>query len=165
MLLREAFCGGMGSTDAASLLARLTLGTFYLLARFRSFYDPSKPPGCRLFNPDRFGSLSKKLCSCGFSSNLRLWTWVTASVEVFGGLALITGLLTTAAAVGLLILTLRATVCTAWAKISEQNPVDGIDCVACYLWRVEGVYIALALVILMLGPGRFSIDWLLWGVP
>jgi uncharacterized membrane protein YphA (DoxX/SURF4 family) len=92
---------------------------------------------------------------------LAFWTWVTAIVEVGGGLALIVGLLTTIAASGLLILTLRATMCTAWAKIREQNPVDSIDCVACYLWRVEGIYIALSALIVLMGPGEFSLDALL----
>jgi uncharacterized membrane protein YphA (DoxX/SURF4 family) len=149
---------GFGGVDLASLIARCTLGLFFVLARFRSFYDPSKPPGCRVFNTDRFGSLQRKLCSCGFSSGLLFWTWVTAVVEVAGGLALLAGLLTTLAAFGLLVLTIRASMCTAWAKISEQNPVDRIDCVACYLWRVEGVYIALALLIMVLGPGSYSAD-------
>jgi uncharacterized membrane protein YphA (DoxX/SURF4 family) len=159
-MVRELL-GGLGGVDLASLIARGTLGLFFVLARFRSFYDPSKPPGCRVFNTDRFGSLQRKLCSCGFSSRLLFWTWVTALVEVAGGLALMAGLLTTMAALGLLILTVRASMCTAWAKISEQNPVDSIDCVACYLWRVEGVYIALALLIMLLGPGNYSLDVLL----
>lgn len=164
MFVREILSGGIGGTDAASLLARATLGGFYVLARFRSFYDPSKPKGCRAFNSARFNSLQRKLCSCGFTQNLVVWAWITASVEVFCGLGLLAGLLTTFAALGLLILTLRATMCTAAIKVREQNPVDRIDCVACYLWRVEGIYIALALMILLLGPGRFSLDRLLWGV-
>lgn len=162
-MLREAL-GGLGATDTAALLARLTLGLFFVLARFRSFYDPSKPEGCRVFNADRFGSLRRKLCVCGFKNGLTFWTWTTALVEVGGGLALIAGLLTTVAAFGLLVLTLRATMCTAWAKIAEQNPVDRLDCVACYLWRVEGVYIALAGFIILLGPGAYSLDaWLIGG--
>jgi len=162
-MLREIL-GGLGSISVAALLARLTLGSFFVLARFRSFYDPSKPKGCRAFNGERFGSLRRKLCACGFQRGLVFWTWVTAIVEVGGGLALIVGFLTTVAAIGLLVLTLRATMCTAWQKISEQNPVDSIDCIACYLWRVEGIYIALAVLIVLLGPGAYSLDaLLLWG--
>lgn len=161
-MLREVL-SGFGATDVASLIARLTLGSFFVLARFRSFYDPSKPEGCRVFNGDRFSSLQRKLCVCGFTHKLAFWTWVTAVVEVAGGLGLILGLLTTLSAFGLLVLTLRATMCTAWAKISEQNPVDSLDCIACYLWRVEGIYIALAALILLLGPGAYSLDSLLIG--
>lgn len=161
-MLREVL-SGVGAADAASLLARITLGSFFVLARFRSFYDPSKPEGCRVFNGDRFSSLQRKLCSCGFKRQLTVWTWITAAVEVLGGLGLVAGLLTVPAALGLLVLTLRASMCTAWAKISEQNPVDTLDCVACYLWRVEGIYIALALLILLLGPGSYSLDSLLIG--
>jgi RNA polymerase sigma factor (sigma-70 family) len=34
---------GFGGADIALFLARVVLGTFYVLARFRFFYDPSKP--------------------------------------------------------------------------------------------------------------------------
>jgi len=152
---------GIGGNDAASLLVRLTIGLFYVLARFRSFYDPSQPKGCRLFNSSRFSSLQRKLCSCGFERGVSFWTWTVAVVEVGGGLALVAGLLTTLAAFALLVLTVRASMCTAWLKISEQNPVDKIDCLACYLWRVEGLYAALALLVLLLGPGAYSLDSLL----
>lgn len=152
---------GIGGDSSASLLARLTLGSFYVLARFRSFYDPAQPEGCRIFNGSRFASLQRKLCSCGFKRGLTFWTWVAAAVEVGGGLALIAGFLTILAASALLVLTLRATMCTAVAKITEQNPVDRLDCVACYLWRVEGLYIALAALVLLLGPGVFSVDYIL----
>ncbi len=145
-------------TDAASLLARIALGGFYVLARFRSFYDPSKPAGCRAFNRSRFNSLRSKLCRCGFTHHLDAWTWLAASVEVFGGLAIVIGFLTPVAAVALLLLTVRATICTAWQKVSEQNPVDRLDCVSCYLWRVEGLYIALATIVLLIGPGSYSVD-------
>jgi len=149
---------GWGTAGLASLLARLTLGYFFVLARFRSFYDPSQQHGCRAFNGERFASLRRKLCACGFRNHLTLWTWVTALVEVGGGIALILGAGTAVAALALLMLTLRATMCTAWAKVAEQNPVDRIDCVACYLWRVEGIYIVLAVLILVLGPGVLSVD-------
>lgn len=157
-MLSNVLSHGLGSTDAASLLARLVLGAFYVLARFRSFYDPSKPRGCRVFNRDRLSSLSRKLCYCGFSRGVRFWAWITAGIEVFGGLGLLLGLATMVSAVAILALTVRATLCTAAVKVKEQNPVDTIDCVACYLWRVEGVYIALALLILLLGPGTYSLD-------
>lgn len=154
----EGFLHGLGTPDLASLVARVTLGAFFILARFRSFYDPSKEPGCRVFNGERFGSLRSKLCKCGFKHSLAFWTWVTATVEVAGGAALVLGLFTTLAALALLALTLRATMCTALDKIAEQNPVDRLDCVACYLWRVEGIYIALAALIILLGPGAYSLD-------
>jgi uncharacterized membrane protein YphA (DoxX/SURF4 family) len=72
------------------------------------------------------------------------------------------GLFTIPAALVLLVILLVATRCTAYQKVMEQNPVDRIDCVACYLWRVEGLYIGLAIIILLAGPGAYSIDYLIW---
>jgi len=52
---------------SASLLAvRLALGGFYVLARFRFFYDPSKPMGARLLNPDRYEHLKWKMEFCHY---------------------------------------------------------------------------------------------------
>lgn len=92
----------------------------------------------------------------------RGWAWVAALVEVLAGVAVVIGLLTLPAAFGLLVTLLVATICTAYDKVMEQNPVDKLDCVACYLWRVEGLYIGLAIIILLAGPGAYSIDYLIW---
>jgi uncharacterized membrane protein YphA (DoxX/SURF4 family) len=146
--------------DIASLLARGLLGGFFVLARFRFFYDPSKSPNCWC-NGTRRESLTHKMAYCGLKNRPQAWAWFTASAEVLGGLALIAGLFTYAAAIGILLLLLVATHCTARTKVAEQNPVDKLDCVACYLWRVEGLYIGLAVLILLLGPGAYSLDaWL-----
>lgn len=144
--------------DAALFLLRAVLGTFYVLARFRFFYDPSRS---RWLCPDRRRSLVNKVQICGWLSTApRLWACVVAVVEVLGGAALIVGFLTQYAALSLLGVTLVATYYTARDKVTAQKPVDKLDCVSCYLWRVEGVYIAIALAILALGPGRWSIDYL-----
>lgn len=151
----------MTTLDFAALALRWMLGGFFVLARFRFFYDPSKTQGLRFLNPERFASLTHKMCYCGLKQKPGAWAWVTALVEVSAGAALIVGLLTHLAAFGLLVLLLVATRCTWRSKVYEQNPVDRLDCVSCYLWRVEGLYIGLALVILLLGPGALSLDaWL-----
>jgi uncharacterized membrane protein YphA (DoxX/SURF4 family) len=151
----------MHSVDVAALLARLLLGFFFLLARFRFFFDPAAAPGDRWFCAWRHESLIHKMAYCGLKKKPVIWAWITALVEVLAGMALIVGLLTPLAALGLLVLLLVATRCTARQKVMEQKPVDKVDCVACYLWRVEGLYIGLAILILLLGPGAYSLDaWL-----
>lgn len=148
-------------TSLASLLLRLILGTFFVLARFRWVYDPSRTPS--LMNPLRHKHFRERLCTCGYGTHPLLCGFV-ASVEIAAGFAVILGLVTMPALCGLLCVLLFATWCTAREKVCAQNPVDQVDCISCYLWRVEGVYITVAVSLLCLGPGTWSLDHLLFGV-
>jgi uncharacterized membrane protein YphA (DoxX/SURF4 family) len=159
---------GLGLTDAALFAARAMLGVFFILARFRFFYDPSRPECC-WFNGNRCDSLASKMLYCshrvkgwGLGKWPYFWAWTAAIVEVGAGLLVVIGFLTLPAAFALLVTLLLATRCTARVKVMEQNPVDKVDCVACYMWRVEGLYIGLALIIIFAGPGAWSLDSLIW---
>lgn len=147
--------------DVAELLLRGTLGWFFFLARFRWVYDPERIP--HWFNPDRRHHLEWKLCACGYGRHPLLSGFV-ALVEISAGVAVVIGFLTPLALLGLLCVLCFATYCTGKQKVLEQQPVDRVDCVSCYLWRVEGVYIAIAIALLLLGAGRFSLDAYM-GVP
>jgi uncharacterized membrane protein YphA (DoxX/SURF4 family) len=160
-MISSAMTSGLVSHDWGALIVRLILGGFFILARFRFFWDPSNPEHCFL-NPIRHASLTAKMCHCGVKGNPLFWAWFTAIVEVFGGLSVATGLLTYLGALGLIAITIRGTMCTAKAKVMEQKPVDLVDCVSCYLWRVEGIYIAMAALVFILGPGKYSLDSLIW---
>lgn len=165
---------GLNLTDVAILVARLLLGVFFVLARFRFFYDPAGGASLprlampnhienrKWFNPRRAYSLTTKLVHCGCTVKPSLQAWIAATVEVLAGLGLIVGLLTVPSAIALLIVLLVATRCTAKDKVCEQNPCDKLDVVCAYLWRVEGLYIGLAAIILLAGPGAYSIDHLIW---
>ena len=152
---------GPQAYDIAALASRVVLGGFFVLARFRWIYDPSRPDDL-LFNVKRRGSLRRKVASCGFGCS-ELVSAKVALVEVFAGLALIAGLLTVPAAFGLLAVLIGATCCTAYEKTMRQNPPDAIGVVECYLWTVEPLYIVLAASVILLGPGRYSLDYLLFG--
>jgi len=146
--------------DLAILLLRSLLGTFFVLARFRYFFDPSRPDD-RFLNAARTDHLRWKLCVCGVPQ-ARWFAPPVALVEVGAGLFLIAGLLTPLAAFGLLIILIQATHCTAKEKVGKQAPVDRTDWVSCYLWTVEPLYIALAIVLILTGGGAYSIDALLF---
>lgn len=143
--------------DLTMLVLRLLIGVFFVLARFRWFYDPSRPDN-PWFNKARHEHLRWKMCYCGYP---KWFAPFVATAEVSAGLGVIVGLLTPLAAAGLLTITIVATLCTAKEKVCEQNPADKLDYVSCYLWRVEGLYIAIAALIVLNGGGRWSLDHLL----
>lgn len=145
--------------DIVMLAQRCTLGGFFLLARFRWLYDPSRPEDPWL-NDARHKHLTWKMCHCHYGSNPYL-SGTVAVLELLTGAALVVGLLTQLASLGLLAILAFATACTAREKVMEQSPVDAIDVVSCYLWRVEGLYILLAASILLMGPGAYSLDALI----
>lgn len=148
-------------TSLALFLARFVLGFFFVSYRFRWFFDVTPQDGVEICSPYRHLKLRQKLCHCGWGMNPELAAFVAIS-ETLAGLGVMFGLLTTLSALGLLLILIVATACTAKEKTLRQNPIDKIDVVNCYLWNPEPVYIVLAVVVLALGPGWFSLDTL-WG--
>lgn len=147
--------------DLSAFLVRFTLGLFFVLARFRFFYDPSQPY-YRFLCPTRIKSLTNKMAHCGFRCFPVQLAFFVAAWEVLAGIALIVGLLTELAAFGMLVVLLVATRCTCRQKVEAQHPCDRIDAVACYLWTPEPLYVLLTVLVLLLGPGAYSLDAVLW---
>jgi uncharacterized membrane protein YphA (DoxX/SURF4 family) len=154
---------GFLAINFALVLLRLVLGVFFILARFRFFYDPSQPIGERVFCEKRVKSLTNKMSHCGLKRWPLQWAVFVAVAEVLAGLALVVGFLVVPAALGLLVLLLYATKCTHKEKIEKQNPVDCIDRWCCYLWTPEPLYITMALVLVLVGGGAYSLDYVIWG--
>lgn len=144
--------------DFALFVARVTLGLFFVLARFRYFYDPALPAGERVLSKFRSDRLAHKMEYCGLTSRPHEWAAFVAIIEVAAGLACIAGLLTQLAALGLLAITVRATCCTGKEKTMRQEPIDRVDVASCYLWCPEPVYAVLALIVMVLGAGAWSLD-------
>lgn len=142
-------------SDLALFAQRVLLGVFFLLARFRYVYAPEYAEPW--FNPNRHASLAHKLEYCGLK-NAGVWAPIVAIAELAGALGCIVGLLTPLAALGLLVILVRATLCTGKEKTMRQNPIDKIDVVSCYLWTPEPVYTVMALSVMLLGAGRWSLD-------
>lgn len=149
-------------SNLALLLARFVLGFFFVSYRFRWFYDPSRKKEGAVCNVYRHLNLRRKLCHCGWGMSPALAAFVAIS-ETLAGFGAIFGMWTTASALGLLLILLVATACTAREKTMRQNPVDGIDVINCYLWNPEPVYIVLAVVVSVFGAGSYSLDHLLGG--
>jgi putative oxidoreductase len=80
-----------------------------------------------------------------------LWTWLLIASEFFGGIAIVTGLLTRLAALGIIIAQLVAVV-TVHGKFGFFLPRG---------FEFNLILIATALALLVAGAGKISLDWLL----
>lgn len=145
----------MWQVNLVLFLLRQVLGWFFLLARFRFFWDPSRPEQPWM-NHARHKHLCEKMSYCGLHHEPSVWSWLTATVECGCGILLICGMWSRLAATGLFVLLLVATHCTWRQKITEQNPVDKVDWVSCYLWRVEIVYVVDAVALIVMGGGTWG---------
>jgi uncharacterized membrane protein YphA (DoxX/SURF4 family) len=154
--------GGFMAVNIGIAIIRILLGVFFILARFRFFYDPSQPLGDRVFCEKRVTSLTNKMSHCGLKKWPMQWAYFIAAAEVLAGCALVVGLLSVPAALGLLAILIYATKCTHKDKVAKQNPVDGVDWVCCYLWTPEPLYIAMAAFIVLVGGGAYSLDAVLF---
>jgi uncharacterized membrane protein YphA (DoxX/SURF4 family) len=148
--------------DLALLVLRLVMGVFFFSYRFRWVYDPSQPQGARWFSSYRRQKLIDRLYTCGFGMHPVL-AGTVATIEILAGLGLIVGLLAVPSALGILIIMAFANCCEPPEELREMHPVDKIEYVPDFLKLVEPLYFMLAAVILILGPGRWSFDYLLFG--
>lgn len=152
---------GPGMHDVALLLTRVVMGVFFVSYRFRWVWDPSQPPGQRFCSTFRRNKLIGRMCSCGYGGNPWL-AGTVAVVEILAGLGLIVGLLSIPSAFGLFLVMVFANCCTPKEEIPAMNPVDKWDYVSCYLRLVEPLYLTMAVIIVLCGPGRYSLDYLIW---
>jgi uncharacterized membrane protein YphA (DoxX/SURF4 family) len=155
----EFLRSGLVGADVALFLNRVLLGAFFVLARFRWIFDPSRPE--HWLNQARHVHLSEKLHTCGFGDHPRLAAFV-ALAEISAGLALVLGFLTSLAGAGLILLLLAAMSCTTKEKTMRQQPVDDVQVVEDVLWTVEPIYLTLALVAFLCGGGAYSLDAVLF---
>lgn len=149
---------GLELQDLALFLQRVVMGVFFLSYRFRWFYDPSQPSPW--FSEYRQHKFRVRLCTCGYPRDVWMQALV-ATVQCMGGMALIVGLLTIPAAAGILCVMIFANCCAPKEEIAAMNPVDKVDYISCYLRLVEPLYLVLSANVLFLGPGKWSLDYIL----
>ena len=150
---------GIGDFDLILTANRIVLGLFFVLARFRWVYDPSRPADA-WFNAERHANFKRKMGICGYPQSTALAAFV-ALTEILAGAALIVGLLTPLAAFGLFIVCLAALKCSWREKTYRQEPVDSIHVVECFLWCPEPLFVLMSFTALVGGAGSFSLDGLI----
>lgn len=159
--MRELLATGLGQSDLAQFIIRLVVGGFFILARFRWVYDPSRPQGSRLLCRIRQFTLRKRLATCGYSGHPFLAAMV-AVTEILAGAFIVLGFLTVPSAAALVIVMCFATRCTAKDEVTAMNPVDRVDVLSKYLFLCEPLYLLLCIQLVLVGAGSYSLDALLW---
>lgn len=137
---------GANVPDVALATSRVALGAFFSISGYH-----------KLFNPTRHATIRATLAACGVPF-VPVMCWFVPSVEFSAGLALVPGILTPLAALGLIAICLVATVTDGLKRIRDWRPIDRADYADDVLYLPEVLYLVMLLTLVLCGAGRFSID-------
>lgn len=136
---------GLGNVDLALFLNRLGLGLFFAISGYH-----------KLFNKQRHASLVATLASCHVPL-LKYNQWFVPSVEFFGGLSLISGVLSPLASLGLICVCVIAVLTDGLKRIPTYHPIDKADYCDDVLYLPEVLYIFGLTIVLCVGSGSWTL--------
>lgn len=136
---------GIGFGAVALAANRLALGTFFGISGYH-----------KLFNKQRHATVTNEMRALHIPC-VGLNQWWVPGVEFFGGLSLLSGILSPFASMGLIVVCLVACLTAGVRRIPSFNPIDKADWLDDLLYLPETLYIIGLLVILTFGPGPFTI--------
>jgi putative oxidoreductase len=142
----DILLNGVGWTDIAFTLNRIVVGMFFMLSGYH-----------KLFNAERHRVFADELRSLHVHA-VGINRWWVPLVEFSGGAAVVVGLLTPLAALGLLVIILVANVTTGRERIRGYKPIDRADRIDDWLYLPETVYAFLLILIISAGAGPYSLD-------
>jgi uncharacterized membrane protein YphA (DoxX/SURF4 family) len=137
---------GAASPSAAMTLNRVALGIFFAIGGYH-----------KLFNASRHAALTQTLQDDGVHV-VPLMRWLLPSAEFTGGCALIVGFLSVLAAVGLFLICAGAIAFDAVKRIRAWRPLDRADWLDDLLYLPETLYCLALTVVILAGPGPWSLD-------
>ena len=137
---------GAENPELALALNRMMLGVFFAISGY-----------LKLFNAGRHATLTRTLQDAGVPA-VRLMQWLVPGVEFSAGVALIVGLLSALAAFGLFVICLFAFRLDAVKRIEGWRPINRADWIGDVLYLPEALYCVGLIVVLLGGPGRWSLD-------
>lgn len=137
---------GFNAPEAILSINRVVLGVVFTITGFH-----------KCFYPQRHEVFCHTLKECGIP-DIPLVDWFVCSVELLGGLALVIGLLAPLAALGLLGIAVVAVVTNGIYRIPNDEPEDLGDWVFYFLYLPEVLWVVMLLVVIIGGPGWFSLD-------
>jgi uncharacterized membrane protein YphA (DoxX/SURF4 family) len=137
---------GVGWTDIALTLDRVAVGMFFMFSGYH-----------KLFNAQRHRAFVEELTSLHVAA---LWInqWWVPSVEFAGGSAIVIGLLTPLAALGLLAIVLVASFTSGRLRIAGYQPIDRADRIDDWLYLPEVLYAFMLILFVSAGAGPYSLD-------
>jgi uncharacterized membrane protein YphA (DoxX/SURF4 family) len=137
---------GAHAPNAALTLNRVALGAFFAIGGYH-----------KLFNASRHAALTRTLQDDGVHA-VPIMRWLLPSLEFAGGWALVTGLLSVLAAFGLFVICIGALALDAVKRIRAWDPIDRPDWFADLLYLPESLYCIGLTVVMLAGPGPWSLD-------
>ncbi len=137
---------GAHAPNAALTLNRIALGLFFAISGYH-----------KLFNASRHATLTRTLQDDHVHA-VPLMRWLLPSAEFGGGWALIVGLLSVLAALGLFVICIGALAFDAVKRIRSWRPIDRADWLGDLLYVPEALYCIGLSVVMLAGPGPWSLD-------
>lgn len=144
---------GLGSAAIALSLNRLALGLFFGISGYH-----------KLFHPQRRETIKRTMIALHIPRPL-VMAVVVPTFEFLCGLSLIVGLLSPLSCVALV--SICGVACYTDGiknKIPSYHPLNRFDWLDDLLYLPETWYIVALLVVMLVGPGTFSLDWLIVNV-
>ena len=137
---------GVGWTDIALTLIRVAVGMFFMFSGYH-----------KLFNAQRHHALVDELTALHVAA-IQINQWWVPSVEFAAGAAVLIGLLTPLAALGLLVIVLVASVTSGRVRIKDYQPIDRTDRISDWLYLPEILYAFMLVMFVAAGAGPYSLD-------
>jgi uncharacterized membrane protein YphA (DoxX/SURF4 family) len=137
---------GAQAPNVALTVNRVALGLFFAIGGYH-----------KLFNASRHATLTSTLQEDGVHA-LPIMQWLLPAIEFGGGAALIIGLLSVVAAFGLFVICVGAIALDAVKRINAWKPIDRADWLGDLLYLPEALYCVGLMVVMLAGPGAWSVD-------
>jgi uncharacterized membrane protein YphA (DoxX/SURF4 family) len=143
---------GVGGTEVAIALNRIAVGAFFMLSGYH-----------KLFNAERHRTIVDELKALGVPA-VGFNQWWVPLVEFSGGAAVLIGLFTPLAAMGLLVIILVAIATSGRQRIRLNKPIDESDRIDDWLYLPETLYAFMLILVIAAGAGPYSLDALILAV-
>ncbi len=136
---------GLDLPNLALTLSRIAIGLFFILAGYH-----------KLFHAERHEALRQTLIKCGIPF-VPFMVWWVPFWEFVAGILLVLGLLSSFAAIVLVIVMLVALCSEGHSKVMKYQPINKADYVCDVLYLPETLYI-IGLLIVICGGGGYTLD-------